>query len=124
MHSLIALSADFCSSTVSCLPVRPGGFLSGLLVSRVYSGTYGYLTAAELAGFAGMTAGGALMGTRGGFPTGRRHWRPGSYCSGQCPRKPGKPLPQFTSQRLSPFFIRVYTIFGSCPIAVNDQHAI
>lgn len=45
----------------------PAGFLSGLLVSRVYSGTYGYLTAAELAGFAGMTAGGALMGTRGGF---------------------------------------------------------
>ena len=45
----------------------PAGFLSGLLVSRVYSGTYGYLTAAELAGFAGMTAGGALMGTWGGF---------------------------------------------------------
>lgn len=26
------------------------GFLSGLLVSRVYGDTYGYLTAAELAG--------------------------------------------------------------------------
>lgn len=33
----------------------PAGFLSGLLVSRVYGGTYGYLTSAELAGFAGMT---------------------------------------------------------------------
>lgn len=41
----------------------PAGFLSGLLVSRAYGSSYGYLTAAELAGFAGMTAGGALMGT-------------------------------------------------------------
>ena len=45
----------------------PAGFLSGLLVSRAYGSSYGYLTAAELAGFAGMTAGGALMGTWGGF---------------------------------------------------------
>ena len=45
----------------------PAGFLSGLLVSRAYGNSYGYLTAAELAGFAGMTAGGALMGTWGGF---------------------------------------------------------
>lgn len=45
----------------------PAGFLSGLLVSRAYGSSYGHLTAAELAGFAGMTAGGALMGTWGGF---------------------------------------------------------
>lgn len=50
----------------------PAGFLSGLLVSRVYGDTYGYLTAAELAGFAGMTAGGALMGTLGGVPGQRK----------------------------------------------------
>lgn len=43
------------------------GFLSGLLVSRVYGDTYGYLTAAELAGGAGMTAGGLLMSIWGGF---------------------------------------------------------
>ena len=40
---------------------------SSVLVSRAYGSSYGYLTAAELAGFAGMTAGGALMGTWGGF---------------------------------------------------------
>lgn len=39
----------------------PAGFLAGLLVSRVYGNSYGYLTAVELAGFAGMTAGGILM---------------------------------------------------------------
>lgn len=39
----------------------PAGFLAGLLVSRVYGDSYGYLTAVELAGFAGMTAGGILM---------------------------------------------------------------
>ena len=43
------------------------GRSSGLLVSRAYGSSYGHLTAAELAGFAGMTAGGALMGTWGGF---------------------------------------------------------
>ena len=36
----------------------PAGFLAGLLVSRVYGDSYGSLTAVELAGFAGMTAGG------------------------------------------------------------------
>lgn len=48
----------------------PAGFLAGLLVSRVYGDTYGYLTAVELAGFAGMAAGGLLMSLWGGF--GRR----------------------------------------------------
>ena len=48
----------------------PAGFLAGLLVSRVYGDTYGYLTAVELAGFAGMAAGGFLMSLWGGF--GRR----------------------------------------------------
>lgn len=39
----------------------PAGFLAGLLVSRVYGNTYGYLAAAELAGFAGMMAGGFFV---------------------------------------------------------------
>ena len=45
----------------------PAGFLATLLVSRVYGDSYWYLTAVELTGFAGMTAGGLLMGTWGGF---------------------------------------------------------
>lgn len=45
----------------------PSGFLAGLLVSRVYGDTYGYLTAVELVGFAGMMVGGLLMSTWGGF---------------------------------------------------------
>lgn len=48
----------------SCVPA---GFLSGLLVSRVYGDTYGYLTATELAGFAGMMLGGLIMSAWGGF---------------------------------------------------------
>lgn len=45
----------------------PAGFLSQLLVSRVYGDTYWYLTAVELTGFFGMMAGGLLMSTWGGF---------------------------------------------------------
>ena len=45
----------------------PGGFLAGLHVSRVFGDSYEYLTATELAGFAGMAAGGLLMGLWGGF---------------------------------------------------------
>lgn len=45
----------------------PGGFLAQLLVSRVFGSSYWYLTAAELAGFAGMTAGGLILGAWGGF---------------------------------------------------------
>lgn len=48
----------------------PAGYLSGLLVSRVYGDTYWYLTAVELAGFGGMMAGGLLMSIWDGF---RRH---------------------------------------------------
>ena len=43
------------------------GFLSQLLVSRVYGETYWYLTAVELSGFIGMVVGGLLMSTWGGF---------------------------------------------------------
>lgn len=46
----------------------PGGFLAALLVTRVYGGTYWNLTIVELVGFAGMAAGGLLLGTWGGFP--------------------------------------------------------
>lgn len=45
----------------------PGGFLAALLVTRVYGGTYWNLTIVELVGFAGMAAGGLLLGTWGGF---------------------------------------------------------
>ncbi|MGN1348261.1 MAG: MFS transporter [Acutalibacteraceae bacterium] len=45
----------------------PAGFLSQLFVSRVFGETYWYLTAVELAGFIGMTAGGLLMSIWGGF---------------------------------------------------------
>lgn len=45
----------------------PAGYLSGLLVSRVYGDTYWYLTAVELCGFGGMMAGGLLMSVSGGF---------------------------------------------------------
>lgn len=45
----------------------PAGFLSQLLVSRVYGDTYWYLTAVELIGFGGMTVGGLAMGIWGGF---------------------------------------------------------
>ena len=45
----------------------PGGFLSALLVTRVYGGSYWNLTIVELVGFAGMAAGGMLLGIWGGF---------------------------------------------------------
>ena len=45
----------------------PAGYLSGLLVSRVFGDTYWYLTAVELAGFGGMMLGGLLMSIWGGF---------------------------------------------------------
>lgn len=46
----------------------PAGFLAALFVSRIYGDNYFYLTATELVGFAGMTAGGILISTWGGFP--------------------------------------------------------
>ena len=45
----------------------PGGFLSALLVTRVYGGSYWNLTIVELIGFAGMAGGGILLGVWGGF---------------------------------------------------------
>lgn len=45
----------------------PAGYLAGLLVSRIYGDTYWYLSAVELVGFAGMTAGGLLIGIWGGW---------------------------------------------------------
>lgn len=50
----------------------PAGYLSGLLVSRVYGDTYWYLTAVELCGFGGMMAGGLLMSVWGGFQKRRK----------------------------------------------------
>jgi len=45
----------------------PAGYLSGLLVTRLFGDTYWYLTAVELVGFGGMMAGGLLMSFWGGF---------------------------------------------------------
>ena len=45
----------------------PAGFMSALLVSRMYGYVYWYLTAVELVGFAGMALGGVLMSVWGGF---------------------------------------------------------
>ena len=45
----------------------PAGYLAGLFVRRVFGDTYWYLTAAEMAGFAGMMIGGVVMSTWGGF---------------------------------------------------------
>lgn len=49
----------------------PAGYLSGLLVSRVYGDTYWYLTAVELAGFGGMLLGGLLTTSLGSFKSRR-----------------------------------------------------
>ena len=49
----------------------PAGYLSGLLVSRVFGDTYWYLTAVELIGFGGMMLGGLLMSIWGGFKSRR-----------------------------------------------------
>ena len=50
--------------TLLCVPA---GYLAGLLVRRIFGSTYWYLTAVEVVGFAGMTAGGVVMSTWGGF---------------------------------------------------------
>lgn len=70
------LSYSFSNKLIGCLLIVyglfiflgvPAGFLTQLLVSRVYGDTYWYLTAAELVGFAGMALGGVVIGTWGGF---------------------------------------------------------
>ena len=50
----------------------PAGYLSGLLVCRIYGDAYWYLTAVELAGFGGMMLGGLVMSLWGGFKSRRR----------------------------------------------------
>lgn len=49
----------------------PAGYLSGLLVTRVFGDTYWYLTAVELVGFGGMMLGGLTMSIWGGFKSRR-----------------------------------------------------
>ena len=49
----------------------PAGYLSGLLVTRIFGDTYWYLTAVELVGFGGMMLGGLLMSFWGGFKSRR-----------------------------------------------------
>lgn len=50
----------------------PAGYLSTLLVSRIYGSGYAYLAAAELGGFGGMMAGGLFISIWGGFFKERR----------------------------------------------------
>ncbi len=45
----------------------PAGYMAGLLVRRTFGDTYWYLSAVEIAGFAGMAGGGLLMSAWGGF---------------------------------------------------------
>lgn len=54
--------------TLLCVPA---GFLSGVLVRRTFGSTYWHLTAAELAGFGGMTVGGLAAGLGRRFVRGR-----------------------------------------------------
>ena len=64
-HKLIRnLLSVYGAFTFLCVPA---GYLSGLLVSRVYGNTYWYLTAVEVVGFGGMVIGGLLMSIWGGF---------------------------------------------------------
>lgn len=49
----------------------PAGYLSGLLVSRIFGDTYWYLTAVEVVGFGGMMLGGLLMSVWRGFKSRR-----------------------------------------------------
>ena len=60
----------------------PAGYLSGLLVSRVFGDTYWYLTAVELVGFGGMMLGGLLMSLWGRFRNRRRTLATGLYMFG------------------------------------------
>lgn len=62
----------------------PAGYLSGLLVSRVYGDTYWYLTASELCGFGGMMAGGLLISVRGGSQKRQKPWPSPWQYSAQC----------------------------------------
>lgn len=45
----------------------PAGFMATLFVNRYYGDTYWYMTLVEVIGFIGMTVGGILIGTWGGF---------------------------------------------------------
>lgn len=53
----------------------PAGYFSGLFVSRVYGGTYWYLTLTEVWGFGGMAAGGILMSILGNSCSGLKKRR-------------------------------------------------
>ena len=55
----------------------PAGYLAGLLVSRVFGNGYGYLTAVEVTGFAGMVLGGVIMNVCGRFSRQFSRWRQG-----------------------------------------------
>lgn len=65
--------------TLLCVPA---GYLGGLLVRRIFGSTYWYLTAVEVVGFAGMTAGGVVMSTWGGLRKKERTLSAGLFAFG------------------------------------------
>ena len=65
--------------TLLCVPA---GYLAGLLVRRTFGNTYWYLTAVEIVGFAGMTAGGVVMSIWGGFRKRERTLTEGLFAFG------------------------------------------
>ena len=65
--------------TLLCVPA---GYLAGLLVRRIFGSTYWYLTAVEVVGFAGMTAGGVVMSTWGGLRKKERTLSAGLFAFG------------------------------------------
>ena len=70
-HSCVAVRTILVIYGLFVFLTVPAGYLSGLLVSRVFGDTYWYLTAVELAGFGGMMLGGLLMSIWGGFKSRR-----------------------------------------------------
>ena len=65
--------------TLLCVPA---GYLAGVLVRRIFGSTYWYLTAVEVVGFAGMTAGGVVMSTWGGLRKKERTLSAGLFAFG------------------------------------------
>ncbi|MDL2224905.1 MFS transporter [Eubacteriales bacterium OttesenSCG-928-M02] len=60
----------------------PSSFLTVLMIERTFGDSYIYLTVNEMAGFAGMVLGGALLGAWGGFGDRRKTLALGLLCFG------------------------------------------
>ncbi|MGX7351717.1 hypothetical protein RU97_GL001134 [Enterococcus canis] len=60
----------------------PSGFLSVLMIERIFGDSYMYLSVNEMAGFAGMVVGGLILGMWGGFKTRQKTMALGLICYG------------------------------------------